>query len=96
MSGHTPGPWTARRDPCHFDTLSDVIGGEYDALRKPFQRLHVSVGGFASTAEQESNTRLIAAAPELLAALEWIAKTNTGNPGDVARVAILKATGGES
>jgi len=61
MSGaqHTPGPWSVKSDPCHFDTLSDIHAGgkliaqtcsEYPSL--------------------EANARLIAAAPDLLAALE--------------------------
>ena len=62
MTGkHTPGPWVAQTDPCHYDTLSDVVGGDGN--------LFVSVGGKASWQEQEANARLIAAAPELLEAL---------------------------
>ena len=62
LMSHTPSPWTAGRDPCHYDTLSSVTGGK--------GLLVVEIGGGARPAEQEANTRLIAAAPELLAALE--------------------------
>ena len=66
MSAHTPAPWIAERDPCHFDTLSTVTAA-------PNGRMIVQVGGTAAfagrVAEQEANTRLIAAAPDLLAAL---------------------------
>ena len=64
MSNHTPAPWTAERDPCHFDTLSTVTAGRNG-------RMVVQVGGVLASGfvEQEANTRLIAAAPDLLAAL---------------------------
>jgi hypothetical protein len=48
----------------------------------------------------QANARLIASAPELLAALEQISRMDYGNPyasrcADVARAAIARATGGE-
>lgn len=64
---HTPGPWTAERDPCHFDTLSEVYGGEAQGKSR---QLMVSVGGLAEWQEQEANARLISAAPDLLAAMD--------------------------
>ena len=71
---HTPGPWEARRDPCHFGTLSSVVGG--GDKPGPLKRaLMIEVGGFADARVQEANTRLIAAAPCLLEAanraLSW-------------------------
>jgi hypothetical protein len=65
---HTLGPWTAERDPSHFDTLSTVTAGE-KGRRFPGQQMIVQVGGFAETEEQEANARLIASAPDLLEAL---------------------------
>lgn len=58
---HTPGPWTAERDPCHFDTLSSIRAGD--------GALCVEVGGKADPPVQEANARLIAAAPDLIDAL---------------------------
>ena len=79
---HTPGPWSAERDPCHYDTLSTVVGGKhfsYNPADESFvlpRELIVQVGGQASHMVQEANTRLISAAPDMLAALkecsEWL------------------------
>jgi hypothetical protein len=73
LEGVTPGPWTAERDPIHFDTLSTVTAGE-TGQRFPGQRMIVQVGGFAAMGEQEANTAFIAlsheAVPALLDALE--------------------------
>lgn len=93
MKKHTPGPWR-------------VFGGTDD------DRGHVMTSdGYAvadccldyssiPTREQLENARLIAAAPDLLAALKEIAEwteryTTPGHPiSTVARAAIAKATGG--
>ena len=91
MSAHTPAPWTAERDPCHFDTLSSVRAGK--------NTLRVEIGGYARPPEQEANTRLIAAAPDLLAALQlWVVFDKTGrgeydNAIKATYAAIAKATG---
>ena len=93
MSDHTPAPWTAERDPCHFDTMSSVRAGK--------NTLRVEIGGYARPPEQEANTRLIAAAPDLLAALRlWVVFDKTGTPngefGNAIKAtyaAIAKATG---
>lgn len=60
-------------DPCHFDTCSSIVGGERDKNRKSIKwQLMAEVGGYAKWQEQEANTRLMAAAPELLYALEMV------------------------
>ena len=77
MSEHTPGPWKARPGGaevitayapegvrahgygCGNDFIADLNDGEYHE--------------YYDRAEQEANARLIAAAPELLEALEELA-----------------------
>ena len=70
MSKHTPGPWALRRDPGHFDSLTEITGG-ICGNTKPFRfTLEVSIGGDTDIHTLEANARLIAAAPDLLEALE--------------------------
>jgi hypothetical protein len=102
---HTQGPWTLTADPLHFHSLTTVIGGKASYQKNgPPQQMIVQVGGFAEWQEAEANARLIAAAPELLAALEtaYIALIGylPAHRNDVtdaaigaARAAIAKATG---
>lgn len=97
---HTPGPWVAQCDPCHYDTLSEIRGGSSERRNSLPQQLMVSVGGWASWQEQEANARLIAAAPELLEALRELTELAhlhmTGGYGhaiDNAARAIAKAEG---
>lgn len=70
---HTPGPWM----------LGRTIGGQIDidAPHAPVRwaglaRVVVeteAVNGYSRDPEAEANARLIAASPEMLGALEWIA-----------------------
>jgi hypothetical protein len=101
MSKHTPGPWDLESDPCHFDTLSSIVGGA-GRLTPPRRQLMVEVGGHAGYAEQEANARLIAAAPDLLEALEKAVREYEGLPSSLGyefthlremRAAIAKAKG---
>ena len=62
---HTPGPWNISSDPWHYDTLSTVTAGDKRKVQ-PDRQMIVQVGGFADWREQEANTRLISAAPDLL------------------------------
>ena len=101
MSAHTPGPWKVVNHPkvAHVDSQRSVGAGG---------------NGMASVAwltggalHQEANARLIAAAPELLEALERLASawrrmgprtaTIDGKPTAVeqADAAIAKARGGK-
>jgi hypothetical protein len=83
--------WTAERDDYHFDSLSTVTGGN----------LVIQVGGIkASLEELEAAARLIAAAPDLLAALMTVTPApHFGEPQmqagfyAAARAAIARATG---
>jgi 23S rRNA G2069 N7-methylase RlmK/C1962 C5-methylase RlmI len=58
----TKGDWKAVRDECHYDSLSDIYAGD---------KFIASVNG-ETIEEQEANTRLMAAAPDMLKTLEMI------------------------
>lgn len=94
MSAHTPGPWEVHRLPQgDFSEPSIAIYG--DGGRRAVALIH-------SATRAEANARLIAAAPELLAALEGIleiGKRDMSNPKydeyfSAARTAIAKALDG--
>jgi hypothetical protein len=105
MSKHTftPGPWTYSR----WDQFGDVRfyvaqadGAQYTPNYSDVASLIAESVASERVAIQEANARLIASAPELLAALEQISRMDYGNPyasrcADVARAAIARATGGE-
>lgn len=91
MSAHTPGPWGLTRW-----TAPDDYGWSIKIGDAP-HRLDVSAWSESS----EADARLIAAAPELLAALEAVEAVLDGRqpidvPGAVmiARAAVAKARGG--
>ena len=88
MTMHTPGPWTAGNDG-YIYSAGDIVAD--------------STFGCLPQIEGDHNARLIAAAPDLLAALETIANSEPMD-GDsfvcdfdtlqsVARAAIRKAKG---
>lgn len=91
---HTPGPWEVRHDDAEKVEANDGEG------------VAVMSGGHRGTVERAANARLIAAAPELLAALriiaEWDPAASPNEPGgmsimdaiDIAQAAIRKAEGG--
>jgi hypothetical protein len=99
---HTPGPWTYKTWR-HTDGASgtDVYAGE--AWVACIHDSHGTTEGFPKDAEMVPNARVIAAAPELLKALQAVIETNAvrhnnsefliGLVSD-ARAAIAKATGG--
>jgi len=101
MSKHTPGPWKAQ--------LRDGYGGQWEVER---QWEVVATGeterwiadADSLTGCDEANARLIAAAPELLEALQEIAECGSASMvanvwvelarvQNIARAAIAKATG---
>ena len=105
MSKHTQGPWVgmvngkfdSNHDWCADDTKAESseyapiwAGGKVIALV-------VNSGNFCGLKAHpsiEANAALIAAAPDLLATLEWIAALKTGGMIEArARAAIAKATG---
>ena len=87
---HTKGPWVAKR-------LIDNSGKPYST----HYVAHIDVGvcmvwAPEGNAEQESNARLISAAPDLLEALEGLMEIESlpiGTERDKARAAIKKARG---
>ncbi|MBH9442481.1 hypothetical protein ACTMQP_12600 [Pseudomonas aeruginosa] len=93
MSKHTPGPWGQDK----WGSLQ-TEGGQ-DVLLRGITT--ISAGSDERIAEAEANTRLIAAAPELLEALRACVSRITDEVADAefldeveqARAAIAKATG---
>ena len=96
---HTPGPWTIHESALssslvkelHIGTPTRTAACVYDDC----------AAGVLVRSEVEANARLIAAAPDLLAALYSIATDPSAiysganaHIGDIARAAIAKATGG--
>ena len=93
MSKHTPGPWEIKR---HFDSCYRYISAPE----------HIALAQVVWCVEEEerspvceANAHLIAAAPELLEALQNLLKVHEGeggtqhHAGDMARAAIAKAKG---
>jgi hypothetical protein len=70
LSNHTPGPWHVgmRPGPIVYGALGEQIAG----LR----------GSSLGYEETSANARLIASAPELLAALEIVLSSTCGDVGD--------------
>jgi hypothetical protein len=99
---HTPGPWhTFRQGTKHF--VSQATDEDFRfAIAVVYESTYHPEGALALRQEATANARLIAAAPDLLAALQAI----MGDPDAVdhilhldavaADAAIAKATGGEA
>ena len=81
---HTPGPWTFGRAIPADDTVSRIVRAGDD---------HIAVVMDLDGAAQEAvdNARLIAAAPDLLAALRSIIESSDANCGDSLANAISAA-----
>jgi hypothetical protein len=62
-AGHTPGPWTFKRIPVYSPTIPD---DGFPALDTN------TMGGREWMTKAQANARLIAAAPELLSALQTL------------------------
>jgi hypothetical protein len=77
----TKAPWTAKRDECHFGSLSEIVGGN---VRQgiPVHQVMIEVGGYAQLSEQEANTvglaKLRNLIPDIIKSLEsqWIKITD--------------------
>jgi len=101
MNKHTPGPWTV----IAVDGICEEGGDEFNVENSDGETV-ATISGSESEEQAEATARLIAAAPELLAALELIvteawapAKPYSSNSYlpehfiDIARSAIAKAKG---
>lgn len=87
MSNHTPGPWTISEGQ---SDIGIVIVRTLVAMVTNDEDWPISLE------EQQANACLIAAAPDLLAALERIANTNSTNAAELkvwANAAIAAAKG---
>jgi hypothetical protein len=89
MSKHTPGPWTAGIHGLTVDAVHPVRNDATGTTPVAF------ISGYFGEA-QEANARLIAAAPELLAALEAVMTHAEAENADFSRAyaAIAKAKEG--
>lgn len=112
---HTPGPWLVNYAEDRFDlkrSTIEIVDGSYDSLNHeqgPLVLAKLNVIPFAPHMDEPlANARLIACAPDLLAALEIILSSTCGDIGedgydgcirieakslDRAREAISKAKG---
>jgi hypothetical protein len=90
MNKYTPGPWKVEGTPRRGWDIFSSAKGCYVAFDEPLREGAISL---------EGDARLIAAAPELLEALENLLKVHEGeggtqcHAGDIARAAIAKAKG---
>lgn len=100
MSAHTPGPWEMATVPTTVGSCHKIgpfpSGGQsgktYACVYADGCRIGVD-DNIPNAVELRANARLIAAAPDLLAALRDIADmTNGARAGEIARTAIAKAT----
>lgn len=66
MSAHTPGPWEAWRPPDQPNYFEVHLGPDFAAEL---------IGPHGRDGELVANAALIAAAPELLEAVRWMAQT---------------------
>ena len=88
MSGHTPGPWRSERTPAsaYFDWTVMAASGKGRTMQ---------IG--IDTDNTEADARLIAAAPDLLQALQSALERPLRVEGDTwwteVRAAVAKATG---
>lgn len=99
MSKHTPGPWEARGHIVMGKDEMPVAAIWVQGYSLPDNPEPEDVRKFADALEKDkANARLIAAAPEMLEALENIENDDAHMPAaiwDLIQKAIAKAKGGE-
>lgn len=88
MSAHTPGPWTNHGRIYNTGFPHSSVGAKTLIAR-------VYSEAFGDIEQEGANARLIAAAPDLLAALQGVLRVadRKTDEFDAARAAIAKATG---
>ena len=90
MTKHTPGPWT--------ENACEVQAPDGTSICEMFSRPNDSGINYPYSPEADANSRLICAAPDLLAALERIASEGWTRDGcfsvQIAREAIAKTKEG--
>ena len=92
MSAHTPGPWVTIRSGMRDNSAVATIEEKPPEMEEPNYWLVAQANTLRD--EWEANARLIAAAPDLLEALEMLLEfPKTGPAITAARAAIAKATG---
>jgi hypothetical protein len=96
MSGHTPGPWCVA--PLDGVYHGDCTKTKYHAVKKywPMVGAYERIADCSDSAHPIENARLIAAAPDLLDALQAMFDDRGKDPLKVVELcksAILKATG---
>jgi len=102
---HTPGPWRVSTVGLMNDGGRAVVADDFRvAVVDCHTKFKRGEGWMAECDTRDANARLIAAAPDLLAALEKVANTYLPEDyregclertlGDIARAAIAKAKGG--
>lgn len=95
MSKFTLGPWKTYKDIYGSWRIDAADGSAWIAKTVPIRSLETGMAEF----DTEPDARLIAAAPDLLFALQNLLKVNEGEGGtayhacDIARDAIAKALG---
>lgn len=101
MTTHTPGPWIAEQEVFAPGGIVGIYVAQYDArVQEPGGRICQAYGNCLVTTDEtvRANARLIAAAPDLLAALKavvesWETGTRWRDEMGRARAAIAKAEG---
>jgi len=96
MTKHTPGPWTySRWDESRGTSfyIAQADGAPYTPNYSDVATLVAETCLGEQVSIQEANARLIAAAPDLLRALECLLEMGHAKAGDLARAAIAKARG---
>ena len=94
MTTHTPGPWVYESGMVY---AARGLRDDLDPGGIPIARMDRETGNGTQPAERDMNARLIAAAPDMLAALEALIAWDDKDPSlvhafDLGRAAIAKAT----